>query len=38
MRCSSGIRVCIGPLILDTLLTEKVDHRAERANPLGLLV
>ena len=28
----------LGPLILDTLVTEVVDNRAERANPLELLV
>ena len=33
-----GIRVCIGPLILDTLVTQTVDHRAERANPLELTI
>ena len=33
-----GIRVCVGPLIFDTLENSMVDHRAERANPLELLI
>jgi hypothetical protein len=35
---SFGIRVCSTPLIVDTLVTEVVDDRAERANPLELIV
>ena len=35
---SFRIRVCSSPLIVDTLVTEVVDDRAERANPLELLV
>jgi hypothetical protein len=38
MHCSSRFRVCLSPLIIDTLVTEVVDNRAERANPLELLV
>jgi len=26
------------PLILDTLVNQMVDHRAERANPLELII
>ncbi len=32
------IRVCVSPLILDTLAAHVVDDRAERANSLELLV
>jgi hypothetical protein len=35
---SSGIRVCSSPLIVDTLAVYVVDDRAERANPLELLI
>jgi hypothetical protein len=38
MLRSFGIRVCVDPLILDTLALYVVDPRADRANPLELLV
>ncbi len=38
MPGSFGIRVCVSPLIVDTLAFNVVDHHADRANPLELLI
>ena len=38
MRCVLRDQGLFGPLIVDTFATQLVDDRAERANPLELLV